>query len=276
MLGPMEIGITLDGPDLVARARFVERLGFESVWLPDLQFGDGTPGVEAVTALAVLAGATERVRLGFGTLVLPLRPVAWLASQVSTLQRLSGDRLLLGVGLGGFPTAPFWRAAGVPAQGRGARADDVLRALPALLAGRAVDVNGTPLRVPPATMPPVLVGGNSDAAVDRAVRLGDEWFPSLISPARLAARELPSGTGVTVGGHAFVSGSGDAFVRGLVDEHGMSEVDARDAVITLDRLGEYSAAGAHRLVLSVDAPDEETWRRDVSALAEANGQLSTA
>lgn len=268
----MKIGITLDGTNLVARGRFVEQLGFESVWLPDLQFGDGSPGVEAVTALAVLAGATERVRLGFGTLVLPLRSVAWLAAQISTLQRLSGDRLLLGVGLGGFPTAPFWRAAGVPAQGRGSRADDVLRALPALLAGRSVDVNATPLRVPPATMPPVLVGGNSAAAVERAVRLGDDWFPSLISPARLAEHDLPAGTGLTVGGHVFVSGSPDVFMRSLVDEHGMSEVDAREAVITPDRVAAYEAAGAHRLVLSVDAPDEETWRRDVSALAE----LSTA
>lgn len=92
MLGRMEIGITLDEPDLVAKATFVERLGFESVWLPDLRFGDGTPGVEAVTAPAVVAGATERVRIGFATLVLPLRPVAWLATQISTLQRLSGDR----------------------------------------------------------------------------------------------------------------------------------------------------------------------------------------
>lgn len=263
----MEIGITLDGTDLVARARFAEQLGFESVWLPDLQFGDGSPGVEAVTALAVLAGATERVRLGFATLVLPLRPVAWLATQISTLQRLSGDRLLLGVGLGGFPTAPFWRAAGVPAQGRGARADDVLRALPALLAGRAVDVNGTPLRVPPATMPPVLVGGNSAAAADRAVRLGDEWFPSLIGP-----EQLPAGRKITVGGHLFVSGSSDAFVRGLVEDHGMSEVDAQAAPVTLDRLAAYEAVGVNRMVLSVDAPSDEAWRADVTTLA---GRLST-
>jgi alkanesulfonate monooxygenase SsuD/methylene tetrahydromethanopterin reductase-like flavin-dependent oxidoreductase (luciferase family) len=271
MLGAMEIGITLDGTDLVARARFAEQLGFESVWLPDLQFGDGTPGVEAVTALAVVAGATERVRIGFATLVLPLRPVAWLATQISTLQRLSGDRLLLGVGLGGFPTAPFWRAAGAQVRGRGARADDVLRALPALLAGRAVSVNATPLRVPPATMPPVLVGGNSAAAVDRAVRLGDEWFPSLIGPSEVAARR-PSGMRVTVGGHLFVSGSPDAFVRGLVVDHGMSEVDAAGAAITLDRLAAYEEAGVHRMVLSVDA-DGSQWYSDVTTLA---GELSTA
>ena len=262
----MEIGITLDGTDLVDRARLVEQLGFESVWLPDLQLGDGSPGVEAVTALAVVAGATERVRLGFGTLVLPLRPVAWLATQISTLQRLSGDRLLLGVGLGGFPTAPFWRAAGAPAQGRGARADDVLRALPALLAGRAVSVNATPLRVQPATMPPVLVGGNSAAAAERALRFGDEWFPSLIGPSEVAARR-PSGVRVSVGGHLFVSGSPEEFVRGLVADHGMSEVDAAAAPITLDRLAVYEEAGVHRMVLSVDAPDDAQWRADVTTLA---------
>ena len=56
----------------------------------------------------------------------------------------------------------------------------------------------------------------------------------------------------------------------------MSEVDAREVVRTPARLADYEQAGAHRLVLSVEAPDEETWRRDVTAPAEVNGQLSTA
>ena len=49
---------------------------------------------------------TERIGVGFGVLVLPVRPVAAVAAQLSTLQRLSGDRLLLGVGTGGFPGTP--------------------------------------------------------------------------------------------------------------------------------------------------------------------------
>jgi len=176
----VDVGITLSGTDLVDRARFVEALGFESVWLPDLQLGDGTPALDAVAALGVLAGATERVRLGFGTLVLPIRSFAWLASQLGTLQQLSGDRVLLGVGAGGFPGAPFWQSIGSPARGRGRRTDDALLALPALLAGRRVELNGSTVSFAPAAMPPVLV--------DRAVRFGDDWFPSLISPAGLAER----------------------------------------------------------------------------------------
>ncbi len=280
----IDVGITLSGTDLVARARVVEALGFESVWLPDLQFGDGRPALDAVTALGVLAGATERVRLGFGTLVLPTRQVAWLASQLVTLQQLSGDRVLLGVGAGGFPGAPFWQAVGSPARGRGRRMDDALLALPALLAGRRVELNGATVSFAPATMPPVLVGGNSDAALDRAIRFGDEWFPSLISPAQLgervrelrkraAGRRTP---GITVGGHAFVSSSPDSFVRSLIDDHGMSEVDAREIPMpgTAAHFAAYEAAGAHRVVLSVDAPDEKTWRRDLEIIAAVTGRAS--
>ncbi|MFG1947802.1 LLM class flavin-dependent oxidoreductase [Nonomuraea sp. NPDC048826] len=69
-----------------------------------------------------------------------MRPTAWIAAQVQTLQHLSGDRVTLGVGIGGFPGSPFWRAVGAPLQGRGRRADEALRALPGLIRGEATMV----------------------------------------------------------------------------------------------------------------------------------------
>lgn len=286
----INVGIALPsvrGEELARRARLVEELGFESVWLSDLQVGDGTPGLEAVTTLGMLAGATERVGLGFGTLVLPIRQVAWLGAQLLTLQHLSGDRVLLGVGAGGFPGAPFWQAVGASARGRGRRTDDALLALPALLAGRRTELNGVKISLAPeAAMPPVLVGGNSDAAVRRAVRFGDDWFPSLISPAQLekrvpelrarAAEAGRSTPGITVGGHIFGSGAPESFVRELIDVFGMSTSDASEvpmpggsvAAVT-EHFAAYAAAGAHRLVIAADAPDEPAWRRDVEVIAKA-------
>ncbi|MEV5330018.1 LLM class flavin-dependent oxidoreductase [Nonomuraea sp. NPDC052634] len=73
----------------------------------------------------------------FGVLSLPLRPVALVAAQVQTLQHRSGGRVVLGVGIGGFPGSPFWRAVGAPARDRERRTDEALRVLPGLIRGEA-------------------------------------------------------------------------------------------------------------------------------------------
>ncbi|MEN3616241.1 LLM class flavin-dependent oxidoreductase, partial [Plantactinospora sp. ZYX-F-223] len=175
-------------PTIMQAARDIEELGFESLWVPDLMLGDGTPALEAALTLAAAAAVTERVKIGFSVLVVPIRPVPWLAAQIATLQHLSGDRLLLGVGSGGFPGTPFWQALGVESQGRGRATDVALALLPRLLAGEPVHVvEGRPplVQAPAAAMPPVLVGG-SETAFRRVLDHGDGWFPSLIGPADVA------------------------------------------------------------------------------------------
>ena len=73
-------------PDLARAARHAEELDFESVWVVDqLVAGTGAPFVESTVALAVAAGATERVKLGLGVAIVPLRPVVWLAKQAASL-----------------------------------------------------------------------------------------------------------------------------------------------------------------------------------------------
>ena len=122
---------------------------------------------------------TRRVRLGVGVLILPLRPVTWTAKQVATLQYLSGDRVLLGVGAGGDRHAASWNAVGVPRRERGRRTDEALRQLPDLIAGKPVRLTPEGEEVtlsPGVTVPPLVIGGNSDAAARRAGEFGDEWF----------------------------------------------------------------------------------------------------
>src|SRR5256885_386717 len=177
---PVRIGIGLptlgggDGSaggrlDVVGAARHAEALGFDSAWVADLVVGDGTPALEATVALAAAAAATDRIRLGFGVLSLPLRPVAWVAAQVQSLQYVSGGRVLLGVGSGGLPGSPFWPAVGVPGRDRGRRTDAALAVLSRLVAGEPTELVDRPGRpvvtLGPATpVPPVLVGGKSSAA----------------------------------------------------------------------------------------------------------------
>ncbi len=118
-----------------ATARHVEELGLDSVGASDLITGDGTPSLESTVALAAAAALTDRVHDGFSVFVLPLRPVAWMAAQIATLQHVSGNRVILEVGSGGFPGTPFWRAAGGPARERGRMTDAALEVLPQLIAG---------------------------------------------------------------------------------------------------------------------------------------------
>lgn len=258
----------------------LEQLGFESLWVADVQTGD-LPSLEAVTTLAAVAGATRRVGLGFGTLALPIRPVPWLATQVATLQHLSGNRVLLGVGSGGFPHSPFWKALGVPAGERGHRTDEALRLLPRLLAGRPTTVDGVDLTIgPPAPMPPVLIGGNSDRALRRTAEHGDGWFPSLISPRALASRvtKLADGKSVTVGGHLFM---GDeearrAFVRSLIEVHGLPPAEAEAVPMPGDskaaiaeHFAAYEAAGAERVSTGPSAEGETEFLRQCEVIAEA-------
>ena len=209
----MDVGVVLptlwarDGSqaDIVAAARHAEELGFESVWVVDqLVAGTGVPILDSLISLAAAAGATGRVRLGVGVLIVPLRPVAWVAKQVASLQRISGDRVLLGVGAGGDRHEASWAAAGVPRNERGRRTDEALRLLPDLISGRPArlgdDRSGPEIRLSPgAAVPPIIVGGMSGAAMSRAARYGDGWFvlgsPDQVAQSRMRIQEVAGGLG---------------------------------------------------------------------------------
>jgi len=162
-------------------ARLAEAAGFDSIWAGD-HLKCPAPVLDATACLAAAAAVTERAELGTSVLLLGLRQLAWAAKQIATLQHLSGNRLRLGVGVGG-EFAQEYEAAGIPLAQRGARLDRALELLPSYLAP------GTENSLEPsAPMPPVLVGGRSDRAVERAARFGDAWLPMWVSPGTLAQR----------------------------------------------------------------------------------------
>jgi alkanesulfonate monooxygenase SsuD/methylene tetrahydromethanopterin reductase-like flavin-dependent oxidoreductase (luciferase family) len=278
--------------DVVAAARHAEDLGFESVWVVDqLIAGRGVPFLDSTVALAASAAATNRVRLAYGVMILPLRPVVWAAKQAASLQQLSANRLLLGVGVGGDRHDRSWEAAGVPRRERGRRTDAALAVLPDLVAGRTVDLDGTAVTLAPGVpVPPIIVGGMADAALVRVATYGDGWFaaplpPSEIAPAtaRLAelaaerARPVPALTAslvVAIDGDP-TRPDRDGLLRRLTDPEGMYGMPAEAVPDILvdggpgaiaERIAAFEPLAAERVVVTLAAGD---WRRQADLLAEA-------
>jgi alkanesulfonate monooxygenase SsuD/methylene tetrahydromethanopterin reductase-like flavin-dependent oxidoreductase (luciferase family) len=168
-------------PDvLLSWARTVEGLGFDLLMLsdhivvtPDVAEQYPAPFYEPFTTLAWLAGVTGRIKLGTTVLIMPYRHPLLTARMAANLNRLSGGRLVLGVGAG-WARQEF-EALGVAFERRGALTNDHLRAVLA-----AWDDERPGERIP------IWVGGNSESGMRRAVRLGDAWHPLRLSVTRLS------------------------------------------------------------------------------------------
>ena len=194
--------IAIDGPTSLELCRRAEAAGFESVWggehviLPDAIHSkypyteDGkipaepdTPIPDPLMWLAFAAAAAPTLKLGTCILIVPQRNPLILAKELATLDQLSGGRVELGLGVGWLEEE--FDALGVPWARRGARNDEYIAAMRALWSGPHAEFHGEFVDFEPATCSPrpvngnipVLVGGDTDAAIRRAVRIADGYFP---------------------------------------------------------------------------------------------------
>lgn len=178
---------------VVAAARRAEELGFDAAWAGD-HLSPPAPVLDSLCVLSAAAAVTGQIELGTSVLLLGLRQPAWAAKQLATIGSLAPGRLRLGVGIGGEYPQEF-ATAGIPHRDRGRRLDEILTVLPALLRGEPVDHRGplAPIRTPGlrpaiAAVPPISIGGRSDAALRRAARLGDQWMGIWMSPETVRTR----------------------------------------------------------------------------------------
>jgi len=172
-------------------AEFAESAGYHAVMIsdhiavtPDIAARYPEPFYDGFTVLAWLAGITSRVELGTTVTVLPYRHPLQVARIGSDIDQLSHGRFILGAGLG-WARQEF-QALGIPFARRARIADEYLAAIHTLWANDVASYHGEfvsfenvhtaprPVRSP---RPPIWVGGNSDAAMRRAVRFGDAWHP---------------------------------------------------------------------------------------------------
>ena len=220
-LGAMRIGLFLGAgvppntPELLAAiARHADELGIETLWLgehvvlfdehdrnyPYASTGDfpikGEAGMaEPFTTLAFLAGITRSVRLGTAVCLVPQRNPLYTAKEVANVDWLSGGRFDFGIGVG-WQHEEF-EALKVPFADRGRRNDEYIALMRTLWCDPVSSFQGefwdlAPCRAYPKPVqdphPPIHIGGESDIALRRVVRLDAHWFPFNLDPAGLAAR----------------------------------------------------------------------------------------
>ncbi len=145
------------------------------------EFLDGKPFIEAFILSAALAAATTTLRFVPFVIKLPIRPPVLVAKQTSSLAALSGNRFSLGVGISPWPED--FDIMGVPFEKRGKRMDECIEIVRGLCTGEYFEYHGEFYDIPsikmtpaPTEPVPILVGGHSDAALRRAVRLCDGWM----------------------------------------------------------------------------------------------------
>jgi probable F420-dependent oxidoreductase len=177
-MGPLS-----DRATILAVARSAEEAGVDDLWVadhiaipPDNAEGSGGRYLDPLATLAFVAGATTRINLGTGVLVLPYRPPLATAKWVATIQELSAGRLLFGVGVG-WMEAEF-RATGARYERRAAITDETLEFILRCFAADEVEANGQRfLFKPRPARPPIIVGGAPPHVLRRIVRYGDGWMP---------------------------------------------------------------------------------------------------
>ena len=180
----------------------------------------------------VALGAGSRrehcVRIGTAILLLPLYPPAVVAKQIADLDRATGGRVNLGVGVGGEYPSEF-DACGVPVGERGPCTDEAIPLLRELWSGEPVSHHGRFLefddvRIHPPPLQgsglPVVVAGRQPVAMRRAARLGDGWMPYLYSPRRYAESVAVIRETAAAGGRDLSGFEWFAFVFVNVDEDG--------------------------------------------------------
>jgi probable F420-dependent oxidoreductase len=291
------VGLDHGKETLLPVAAAAERLGFDSVWAahhvvmpyerqsqyPYRRSGTEvamTPGMQwldPIVTLSAVAATTERVKLGTSVFVLPYRDPVTLAAELAALDVLSAGRLILGVGVGWMREE--FEAIGVPPSERAARTDEHLQAMrtlwseePASFRGAFTSFDGIALATRPHTAggPPVWVGGNTDPALRRALRLGDGWHgfevfpeevPGVVGRLRRLGEEMgrdPAELELSV-------------ARGLVPPGRESESFVPDrrmlggsAAAVVEELGRYAEAGVAMVLIQVSllpplVPDALEW-----------------
>jgi probable F420-dependent oxidoreductase len=188
----LSVELPIASPDeLMTCALAIEEAGFDACYVTDHPFPSrrwlttgGHETLDPFVALSFAAAATRRLRLHTNCLIPAYRNPYVTAKAVATLDACSRGRVVLGVAVGYLE--PEFDALGVPFRERARLLDEALWAMKAAWAGEVADNIVTP-RCVQLPHPPIWVGGNSAAAIRRAITHGSGWSPFPATPRTAAA-----------------------------------------------------------------------------------------
>ena len=229
-----------------------EAIGVESAWIvdhiaipPDDAEGSGGRYLDPITTLAWMAGQTQSIRIGTSVLILPYRPKLPTAKAIATIQELSGERLLLGVGIGWMETE--FQALGIDRRQRGRLSDETLAFLHECFNNDVVTVNGQSfLFRPRPARPPIYIGGSAPHAIERALKYGDGWLPmGRLEKIATQIREYSERS-------AEMSGKPGEVVT-------FAALPEDDVSAAREMISQYEAAGVTRLIIGRTYDSAEDW-----------------
>ena len=267
---------------IAATARLLDEAGVHSLWVPEhVMFfphyesrypysadgrlaGDPKGLLDPLAALTFIAAHSRRIRLGTGICLVPQRQPVYTARLVADLDYLSGGRVDFGIGIGWLKEE--FTALGMDFSRRAARCAEYVAAMKALWTQEIAEFHGDTVDIAPCYFnpkpvqkphPPVLVGGESEAALRRVASLGDGWYGFNLTPEQLAERL--------------------GRLEALLAEHERSRAEVAVFVcpnrhpITPESYAAYRDAGVDQLIAPLFARDMDDMQRRVDKLLELSG-----
>ena len=189
---PREVGLE----ERLEAAEWADKIGLDYLALPDL-VARPLPKLDCLTYMGALAMRTQRIRLKTHVFLTPLRHPIELARRIVTVDHLSRGRIIFAAGVGGFSGAQGGESVlhfkefadtGVSRKERGGRTNEILESMKLLWTQPTASYHGKYFQFTDVTLlpkpyrqphPPIWVGGNSEAAIQRTARYGTGWVPSL-------------------------------------------------------------------------------------------------
>lgn len=259
-------------PDYIRHAgQIVEEVGFHSLWVPEhvLFFpryesrypysedgklrGDPKSLMDPFSALTFVAACTQTIRLGTGICLVPQRSPVYTARQVSDLDYLSGGRFDFGIGIGWLKEE--FAALDVPWENRAGRTMECIEVMKTLWCDDISSHQGKRFHIAAAYQnpkpvqkphPPLLFGGESDAALERVAAVGQGWFGFNLTPAGLEERLGKLDALLADGGRSLSD----------VQIHVTPAAQATNA----DDISAFGSLGVDQIILSVFARDTDKLR----------------
>ena len=265
---------------LLGFARRMESLGYDSLWASDhivipyaiasrypynptgdFPLAPTTSFLEPLVTLGLVAGVTERIRLGTTVLVLPHRHPVLAAKMLATLDHLAPGRVILGAGVGWMKEEI--ELFGVPHNRRGAWSDEAIRVIKACWRDERVSYRGEFVRfeglgVAPKPVHgtiPIWIGGHSPRALRRVAELGDGWHATFLSAANMK-------TGIAELGKACREVGRD--MRSLTISVRLGLPARQDADALVREIGELASLGVSHVIVESRVRDLE----DMTAICE--------